>query len=233
MADPLRLPLLLIEGAVLRSDEGKEIFSQLHWSLPHGAKVRIQGASESGATALLRMAAGLTHPQKGRVILDGVPLGPYTFDHPFLRRGALGWVPTEGGLLVNQSLLANVALPLMFTKGMSRTAAENMAAEALDQAGLSDLANHRPHVLDPRERWLGALVRAFVMEPELWLVDQIPGVLDRRMQDSAISILDRVAASSATVVIVGDELWTPRTQAQAIRLENGRLTYEDTDAIRA
>ena len=131
-------------------------------------------------------------------------------------------------MLVNQSLLVNVALPLMFTKRMERTAAESMAARALEQAGLMEVSDQRPHVLDPRERWLGALVRAAVMEPELWLVDQSPGDLDQRMRESAAIILEQAASSSAAMVIVGDESWIPRTSMQTIRLENGRLIPGET-----
>jgi predicted ABC-type transport system involved in lysophospholipase L1 biosynthesis ATPase subunit len=165
--------------------------------------------------------------------LDGIPLGPYAFDHPFLHRGAMGWVPREGGLLVNQSLLVNVALPLMFTKGMGRSAAETLAAKALDEAGLAEVAGHRPHVLDPRERWLGALVRAALMEPELWLVDPPSGALNHWMQSSASVILDRAVASSAAMVVVGGDSWVPRSAMQALGLENGRMLPKDSDAIRA
>ena len=221
-------PLLVFEGVVLRSEEGKVVFHGLDWSLESGTKVNVRITSGGDASALLRLASGLAHPQEGRVVLDGIPLGPYSFDHPFLRRGAMGWVPREGGLLVNQSLLVNVALPLMFTKGIGRTAAESLAAHALDEAGLSEVVDHRPHVLDPRERWLGALVRATVMEPELWLVDQPPGALNRKMRGTVDLLLDRAVASPAAMVIVGDDSWIPRTSMQGIGLENGKLVPGET-----
>jgi polar amino acid transport system ATP-binding protein len=219
--------LLVFEDVVLRSEEGKSVFHGLGWSLERGARVNVRAASSGDASALLRLASGLLHPQEGRIILDGIPLGPYAFDHPFLKRGAVGWVPREGGLLVNQSLLANVALPLMFTKGMRRAVAEAAATEALEQAGLSEVIHQRPHALDPGERWLGALVRATVMEPELWLVDQPSSVLDLGRQGTAGALFDRAAASSSAMVIAGDDSWIPRTSTQRIRLENGRLIPED------
>jgi lipoprotein-releasing system ATP-binding protein len=226
-------PLLVFEGVVLRSEEGKVVFHGLDWSLALGAKANVRLTSGGDASALLRLASGLAQPQEGRVILDGIPLGPYTFDHPFLQRGALGWVPREGGLLVNQSLLVNVALPLMFTKRMGRAAAEALATKALEEAGLAEVAGHRPHVMDPRERWLGALVRAAVMEPELWLVDQPSGLLDHGLQAAASVLLNRAASSAASMVIIGGDSWIPRNAMQALGLENGRFLPEDSDAIRA
>lgn len=226
-------PLLVFEGVVLRSEEGKVVFHGLDWSLERGARVNVRIATGGDASALLRLASGLAQPQEGRVILDGIPLGPYDFDHPFLHRGAMGWVPREGGLLVNQSLLVNVALPLMFTKRMGRFAAEALAAKALDTAGLAEVAGHRPHVLDVRERWLGALVRAAVMEPELWLVDQPAGALSHRMHEAAAALLNRAVSSAAAMVVIGGDAWIPRNAMQALGLENGRFLPEDSDAIRA
>lgn len=222
MADPL----LVFEGVALRSEEGKVVFRDLDWSLERGAKVRVRAASGQDASVLLRLASGLALPQEGRVILDGVPLGPYTFDHPFLARGAVGWVPREGGLLANQTLLANVALPLLFTKRMGRSDAESLASRALEEAGIPDLAGHRPHTLDPGERWLGALIRAALMTPELWLVDQPPGMLTRRIQETASALLERAASSSSAMLIVGEASWLPRTSMQALGLDNGRLKIE-------
>ena len=223
MADPL----LVFERVAFRSEEGKVILQGADWTLARGAKVQVRAAPGHHAAALLRLAAGLALPQEGRVVLDGVPLGPYAFDHPFLLRGALGWVPRDGGLLVNQSLLANVALPLMFTKRTGRAAAEALAESALVQAGLGDLAAHRPHALDPGERWLGGLVRASVMDPELWLVDHLPGNLSRGEREAAAVLLDRAGASSAAMLIAGEAAWLPEAHLQAIGLDNGRLVPED------
>jgi predicted ABC-type transport system involved in lysophospholipase L1 biosynthesis ATPase subunit len=226
-------PLLVFEGVSLRSEEGRIVLQGLHWSLERGTKVNVRSTSGGNASALLRLASGLADPQEGRVILDGTPLGPYAFDHPFLRRGALGWVPREGGLLVNQSLRVNVTLPLLFTKGMERSAAEALAAAALAEAGLAEVAEHRPHVLDPRERWLGALIRAALMEPELWLVDQPPGILDRRLREAAAPILIRAMASATTMLVVEGDSWVPGNTMPRIGLELGRLVPEESDAIRA
>jgi predicted ABC-type transport system involved in lysophospholipase L1 biosynthesis ATPase subunit len=214
---------LLVEGVVLRSEEGRILFDGLDWSLARGARVRVRAPFAGDAAPLLRLAAGLAHPQAGSVRLDGTPLGPYAFDHPFLRRGALGWVPREGGLLVNQTLLANASLPLRFTKGARRAAAEARAAEALEAAGLAAVADHRPHALEPRERWLGALVRAALMEPELWLVDLPRGELP----EAARVILDRAAASSAALVVTGGESWNPGESTQALGWVDGRLVPEE------
>jgi ABC-type ATPase involved in cell division len=219
-------PLLAFEALFLESGEGRLIFQSFTWSLDRAAKINLKLAAGGDAIALLKLAAGALHPQRGRVVLDGVPLGPYAFDHPFLRRGALGWVPKEGGLLVNQTLLANVALPLMFVKGIARTSAEALASEALNLAGLTEVASHRPHALEPVERWLGALVRASIMDPELWLVAPPPGELPPPLREAAYAILGQAASSKAAMILAMDETWFPAIATQTIRLEQGKMNLE-------
>ncbi|HWQ08844.1 MAG TPA: ATP-binding cassette domain-containing protein [Holophaga sp.] len=223
MADPL----LQFEHVSFRSEGGRLVLEAADWTLARGAKVDLRAASSHNVAALFRLAAGLAVPQAGQVLLDGIPLGPHTFDHPFLGRGALGWVPREGGLLANQSLLQNIALPLMFTKGMDRASAEALADRTLEEAGLGHMAAHRPHALDPGERWLGALVRAAAMDPELWLVDHPPAGLSRADQAAAAAVLGRAAASPASMAIAALAAWIPGARLQAIGLDNGSLVPEE------
>ncbi len=224
--------ILQFEDVVLHSEEGKIVFQGLDWSLDRGLKVNLRAVPASQASALFGLAAGITHPHRGQVMLDGTPFAPYAHDHPFLRRGALGWVPREGGLLVNLSLVDNIVLPLIFAQRTKRSEAEAKAAEALQATGLQEVADHRPHALDPSERWLGALARAWAMAPELWLVDEPSGSLHRRHQEAAATILDQVASSPATVVIAGDEGWIPWISMQVMKLEHGKLKHGDHDAVR-
>jgi ABC-type ATPase involved in cell division len=225
-------PLLVFENITLHSEEGKALFVDFHWTVQRSAKINVRTTSSRTATALFRLAAGVLHPQEGQVVLDGSPLGPHAFDHPYLHRGALGWVPRDGGLLANLDLLGNLCLPLIFTKRMERSQAETKVLKALDHAGLSEVANHRPHALDPSERWLGSLIRAWLMEPELWLVDQPSSSLHHHHQESAATLLGEAVSSHATLVIAGDYGWVPWNSMQVVRLEHGKLTPGDRDAVR-
>ncbi len=215
--------LLRLEGVTLRNQEDRVVFEGLDWSLAVGDRVRVDGVAGAGTTTLLRLCAGLAHPQAGRVILGGQPLGPYTFDHPFLKRGGIGWVPTEGGLLVNLTLRANVALPLRFLRGQPQSRAEEIAQEQLERLGLGLQAERRPHALEPRDRWLGALARAAVMAPELWMLDHPPGGLEGEGQRRAVALLQEAAGNMTTTILTaGSQAW-PGIVNEEIHLEQGRL----------
>jgi len=219
-------PILQIEGVRIHAAEGRDATHVLDWGMLRGDKVRIHSESGGSVSELLRLAAGVDHPHEGRVILGGVPIAPYDLEHPFLKRGALAWIPPAGGLVVNQDLLSNVALPLRFVRGMRQKAAEDAARAALEDAGLGPLAHQRPHALEVRERWLATLVRSWVMEAELWLVDRPAAELDRRTRKSARRILDQIAAQAeTTLVVVGEGPWIPEPM-ESLNLENGLLVPE-------
>jgi ABC-type ATPase involved in cell division len=217
MADVLRL-----EGVRLEDAEGRPILRHLTATLPARTRVRLESVSGGGATALLRLCAGLAHPSEGQVILGDAPLEPYAFRHPFLSHGLVGWVPTEGGLLANQSLRMNLALPLRFLRGLRRAEAEAQADATLADAGLGSLAGLRPHGLDPKERWLGALARTAALGPALWLVDRPPAELDPMEAATAQRmLLEGQGGEAAGLFALGPAL--PDVGTHTWRLAEGRL----------
>ena len=198
--------LLALEGITLVAPDGRTVFEDLDWQLERGARYHLQGGLGNGASALLRLCAGLARPQQGRVLLDGVPLDLDSLDHPYLNAGALGWVPTDGGLAVNLTLLDNIALPLRFSLLLEREEAEGRAAQWLELAGLTRLARTRPRVPADRTCWLASLARAGAKASKLWLVDRPAGGLDPASLHGARTMLERAAQDpETTLVMVGGE----------------------------
>lgn len=221
-------PLVIFEGVGLRSRWGRPVLEGLEWQLPRGARVRITAERGAGSSALLRLAAGLAHPSAGRVVLDGVPHGPYRFDHPFLRRGAVAWVPEDGGLVANLTLLQNIALPLRFVKGMGRDEAEKVALQVLQNLGLSEQALLRPAALTTRDRKLGGLARSALAAAELWLCDRPLDGLHGEGLDAALRLLEEaLAPTGATLLVVGEGPAYARIVQTTVRLQDGRLRTED------
>jgi putative ABC transport system ATP-binding protein len=201
-------PILAFEGISLHSSEGEPVFEGLSFSLERGQRWRLDPRRPGSATtALLRLAAGLAHPQAGRVLLDGTPHHPTAFAHPALTRGLLGWVPTGGNLIVNLSLEANVALPLRFVGGLRPRDALAAAHTWLERAGLADLAGRRPHALEPLDRWMGALARCAAMGASLWLVDRPPTLLDETAAAIASELLAAGPADAAALIVDPPEGW--------------------------
>ncbi len=216
-------PLVALEGVSLASPDGRMVFEDLHWRLERGARWRLQGGLGTGATALLRLCAGLVRPQAGRVLLDGAEVDVDTLSHPFINAGDLGWVPTDGGLAVNLTLLENVALPLRFARKAGPAEARAEALRWLELAGLERHAGARPRTPADRIGWLAALARAGAKGSRLWLVDRPAGGLDAGSRRAAHAMLEAAAADpGTTLVLVGDD-WMADLAAD-LRIEDGRLT---------
>lgn len=199
-----------------------------HVRVAPGAKLLVKGNSQE-ITAFLKLCAGLVHPRSGTIRLGGELLAPYNFSHSFLERGALAWVPSGGGLLVNHSLLANVALPLRFIGSLSRNQAEEQAREWLDRAGLGNLAERRPHSLSPQERWLGALARSLASGAELWLVDPPQGGLSPVLRKKAWELLAPVLENPAiTALLAEDGPWLLEPPREWLQVEEGILSCGST-----
>jgi predicted ABC-type transport system involved in lysophospholipase L1 biosynthesis ATPase subunit len=214
-------PLLALEAVTLTAPEGRPVFRGLDWRLDRGERFCLRGGCGGGCTALLRLCAGLAEPEAGRVVLDGLPLGRDTA-HPFLARGDLGWVPSDGGLAVNLTLLENVALPLRYARLQDRAAAERTALALLDRAGLGARARHRPDVPGDRESWLVSLLRAAARQPRLWLVDRPAGGLDAATLQAAQACLEEAARDpECTLLLVGGE-WMAGL-GRELQVGNGRV----------
>ena len=217
-------PLVAFEEVALTSPGGRLLLAGVDWTLGRGERVRIAGGRGSGATLLLRLCAGLAHPQLGRVVLAGVPHHPLRFDHPYLRRGAVGWVPQEGELISNLTLLQNVALPLRFVLGRSQEEADETAFALLSRLGLGAGAGQRPDALTRQERKLGALARSALAGAELWLVDRPLEGMDGGERERALELLrEGLAPPGATLLIAGDGPDVECLAPRALRLEEGRL----------
>jgi putative ABC transport system ATP-binding protein len=221
-------PLLLFEGVTLRSPSGRELLAGASWGLERGARVRVAATRGSGATLLLRLAAGLAHPQEGRVLLEGAEHRPFRFDHPFLLRGAVGWVPQEGDLVSNLTLLDNVMLQARFAGGAGRYGAERAARALLARLGFGEEGGARPDALSRPQRKLGALARAALAGAELWLVDRLLDGLDGAGRERALDLLgERLELPGATLLITGDDPELDRLTTGVVRLEGGRLRAEE------
>lgn len=221
-------PLLALDGVTLLSPEGLPVFRSLDWRLLRGARFHLEGERGVGATAFLRLCCGIAQPEVGKATLEGVPLGSPASRHPFLERGALGFVPSDGGLAVNLSLQDNIALPLRFALNQDRATADQSALHWLERAGIKALAQQRPHVPGDGQCWLASLVRAAARRPRLWLVDRPSGGLDARAIRAAKEILQEAGQDpDVTMVLVGGDWMAPL--GEALHIEDGRALSAGDD----
>jgi molybdate transport system ATP-binding protein len=148
-----------------------------------GECVALAGPSGAGKTSVLRIAAGLVRPRRGRVEANGEVWLDTTRGidvAPEHRR--CGYVFQEYALFPHLSAWQNVAYPM---RGMSRSVRRERALELLGRFGLERLADARPRTLSGGERQRVAVARALARRPGVLLLDEPLSALDARTRAAA------------------------------------------------
>lgn len=180
-------------------DNGRQVLTDLSYTLKAGEYVAIMGDSGVGKSTLLNLIAGLDTPDSGEIRINNTEFSSLDDNAKTqLRRQAFGFVFQAFHVLPHLTLNQNVALPLLLN-GHDITRAEEMLATV----GLHDRGNDFPHQLSGGELQRVAIARALVHAPSLILADEPTGNLD---PDTAYEILtlmrNEIKANNAAAIIV-------------------------------
>ena len=203
------------------------VLNDITFSLERGGFLAIVGPSGSGKTTLLGLLAGLDHPAKGRVELDGHDLGGMTEDQRArLRAEKVGFVFQSFQLIPTLTARENVQVPLE----LRGEPAEARAQELLGRVGLGDRADHYPAQLSGGEQQRVALARAFSIRPQILFADEPTGNLDAKTGATIITLMEELNRElGTTLVLVTHDNDLAARARRTIRLSDGRIV-EDTAA---
>ncbi|WP_439495291.1 ABC transporter ATP-binding protein [Bosea sp. (in: a-proteobacteria)] len=155
------------------------------------------GASGSGKTTLLKTIAGFETYDSGNILVDGADIGPV----PVSRRN-IGMVFQNYALFPHMNVRRNVAFGLDMRRLPAREI-ETRVEEALALVDLGAYAERLPRQLSGGQQQRVALARALVIRPDILLMDEPLGALDKNLRQSIQLELKRLhAAVGATVVYV-------------------------------
>lgn len=149
----------------------------------------IFGHSGSGKSTLLRCIAGLTHPDTGRIELDGEVLfdsSQRIFVPPHRRR--IGMVFQEPRLFPHWSVRKNLHAGERKLDGDPPYTEE----QVIELTGTAPLIDRSVHKLSGGEKQRVSLARALLAYPRLLLLDEPVNALDSRLKTRIMSFLDRI-----------------------------------------
>jgi NitT/TauT family transport system ATP-binding protein len=145
------------------------VLEQVSVSVAAGEMVALLGRSGSGKSTLLRILAGLIQPSSGRVLKKGIPLtGP---------NSDVAMVFQSFALLPWLTVQENAELGL-FARGVSKEVCEHEAVHALSMVGLEGFEGAYPKELSGGMRQRVGFARAFVMKPDVLMMDEPFSALD-------------------------------------------------------
>jgi putative ABC transport system ATP-binding protein len=189
----------------------------LNLEVQRGEFVTVVGPSGSGKSTLLHILGCLDHPTLGRYLFDGQDVRTFTDRQLAMTRNKrIGFVFQSFNLLLRETALENVTLPLLYAgekNVMSR------GREALTAVGLEHRLHHRPGQLSGGEQQRVAIARAIVKQPDLILADEPTGNLDTAVGHQIMELFEKVHRQGITIVLIthnpdiarlGDRTWQLR-----------------------
>jgi putative ABC transport system ATP-binding protein len=204
---------------------GRQVLSNLSYTLAAGEYVAIMGDSGVGKSTLLNLIAGLDAPDSGEICIDGIALSAGDDDAAtHLRRRHFGFVFQAFHVLPHLTLLQNVALPLLLND-----LPLDRAKQMLSAVGLTGREQDFPRQLSGGELQRVAIARALVHHPRLILADEPTGNLDPDTAQEILQLMrSEIKANGAAGIIVTHSQAAAATADRILLLTKSGLQSLDT-----
>lgn len=198
-----------------------EVLRGIDLEIHSGERVFLCGPSGAGKTTLLYTLAGLEHPEKGFVKIQGRDLYAMARgEQSAFRNRKIGYVFQNYQLLPELTAVENVMIPGAIDGKDTR----DLAITALSRVGLADRADHLPAELSGGEQQRVAIARAVVNKPKVLFADEPTGNLDSVHGDGVMKILmDLAKEEGMTVVVVTHDNKLSQTGDRILEIRDGRV----------
>ena len=191
------------------------VVKDLNLAIPRGEFLTMLGPSGSGKTTCLMMLAGFETATHGEILLDGKPIN----NIPPHKRG-IGMVFQNYALFPHMTVGENLSFPLEVRK-FGKSEREAKVKRALDMVEMGDFITRRPAQLSGGQQQRIALARALVFEPELVLMDEPLGALDKQLREKMqFEITDLAHKLGITVVYVTHDQTEALTMSDRVAVFN-------------
>jgi putative spermidine/putrescine transport system ATP-binding protein len=202
---------------VQKSYDGETlVVKDLNLSMPKGEFLTMLGPSGSGKTTCLMMLAGFETATHGEILLDGRPIN----NIPPHKRG-IGMVFQNYALFPHMTIAENLSFPLE-VRGMDKSVREEKIERALDMVQMGQFGNRRPAQLSGGQQQRVALARALVFEPELVLMDEPLGALDKQLREHMQFEITRLAHNLGITVV-----YVTHDQTEALTMSDRVAVFND------
>lgn len=212
-------------GAFLRIESVSKNFGefravdQVSLDVTRGEIFALLGSSGCGKSTLLRMLAGFELPSSGRIVLNGVDLaGLPPYERP------VNMMFQSYALFPHLTVWDNVAFGLRRDK-LPRAEIASRVDEMLRLVQLTRFAKRKPHQLSGGQQQRVALARSLAKRPQLLLLDEPLGALDRKLrEDTQIELVNIIQQVGVTCVMVTHDQEEAMTMASRMAvMSEGRF----------
>jgi phospholipid/cholesterol/gamma-HCH transport system ATP-binding protein len=220
---------------VHKSFRDQKVLDGLNLEVARGKITVIIGRSGGGKSVTLKHIIGLTKPDRGKILIDGVDITALDKKEMNRVRKRFGMLFQEGALFDSMTVGANVAFPLVEHAKLDEQEIRSRVGEMLRIVGLPGIEDKMPSELSGGMRKRVGLARALILEPEIVLFDEPTSGLDPIMADAIDHLIHETQRGSGrTYVVISHDIQATFKIADHIAmLYEGRIiAYGTPDEIR-
>ena len=209
-------PLVRFENIQKSYDGEILVVKDFNLDVAKGEFVTMLGPSGSGKTTCLMMLAGFEPATQGEIYLNGRPINKV----PPYQRG-IGMVFQNYALFPHMTVAENLAFPLE-VRGLSKSERETKVKRALSMVQLDEFAGRRPMQLSGGQQQRVAVARSLVFDPELVLMDEPLGALDKNLREQMQYEIKHLHEQLGLTVV-----YVTHDQTEALTMSNRIAVFDD------
>lgn len=200
-----------------------EVLKGVSFNVERGDVVAIIGRSGSGKSTMLRCLNGLETLNSGTVQIAGHTLDVKGKSLLALRRD-VGMVFQSYNLFPHLTVAENIQLAPRIVRKHAQAELNDLLVRVLSQVGLLEKRDAYPEQLSGGQQQRVAIARSLAMEPKVMLFDEVTSALDPELTREVLRVMEQLAASGMTMVLVTHEMDFARRMANhTIFMHEGKV----------
>jgi general L-amino acid transport system ATP-binding protein len=206
------------------------VLRDINLEVAKGERIVICGPSGSGKSTLIRCINALEEFQEGRIVVDGIELGPKLRRIDEVRR-EVGMVFQSFNLFPHLTVLENCTLAPIWVRHMPKKDAEAAAMKYLERVKIPQQANKYPGQMSGGQQQRVAIARALTMNPKVMLFDEPTSSLDPEMVKEVLDTMVDLANEGMTMLVVTHEMGFAKEVAdRVVFMDAGQIIEANTPA---
>ena len=213
---------------LFKAYNGREILSDINFSVDQGQSVAIVGKSGAGKSVLLKSLIGLIKPDEGEIVIDNQLITAMNFNQLQTIRANIGMVFQFGALFDSMSVGENISLALRKLTKLSKEEIKSRVFNSLSEVDMENTEKLMPSELSGGMKKRVGIARAIAIEPSYLFYDEPTTGLDPIMTDSINRLILKFQNTrEVTSVIITHEMRTVYDVADRVLFLNGGKIWFD------